>query len=358
MNRPDDIPDCFCRKVAATIQAHAMVRAGNRVLVAASGGPDSMALVRAMLRLAPALKIRIGLAHLHHGLRGPDADRDQAFVQAFAAANSLPCFCETRDVKTLAGEKKLSLEEAGRQARYDFFSRTAADHGFARIATGHTRDDNAEQVLMSLIRGSGLTGLGGIPAKRDDRIIRPLIDCSRQDILAFLDALGQTSVTDGSNQDPAFLRNRVRHYLMPLLEKEYNPGMKQGLHRLSRIVFEENQFLENLSRQAFDQCVEQKDLTAVTLFLPKLETGHPALLPRVIRHAIRHVKTNLHGITHDHIADIRHLAAHAPPGKHLDLPDRIRVYKTRDRICIKKETLPLRKLGRMQKRARDSRSSV
>jgi tRNA(Ile)-lysidine synthase len=358
MNRTDDIPDCFCRKVAATIQAHAMVRAEDRVLVAVSGGPDSMALARAMERLAPALKIRIGLAHLHHGLRGPDADRDQAFVQTFASAHSLPCFCETRNVKTLAGEKKLSLEEAGRQARYDFFSRTAAGHGFDRIATGHTRDDNAEQLLMALIRGSGLTGLGGIPAKRDDRIIRPLIDCSRKEILAFLDALDQTSVTDDSNQDPGFLRNRVRHHLMPLLENEYNPGMKQALHRLSRIVSEENQFLETLALEAFGKCVEQKNLTAVTLLLPALVTGPPALLPRVIRHAIRHVKTNLHGITHDHIADIRHLAAHAPPGKHLDLPDRIRVYKTRDRICIKKETLPLRQLGRMQKPIRDRRSSV
>lgn len=217
-----------------------------------------MALARVLQRLAPELEVRIGLAHLHHGLRGPDADRDQTFVQAFAAVHGLPCFCGTRDVQALAGEKKTSLEDAGRQARYDFFFRTAATHGFTRIATGHTGDDNAEQVLMALIRGSGSTGLAGIPAKREDRIIRPLIDCSRQDILEFLDALGQTSVTDDSNQDPAFLRNRVRHHLMPLLEKDYNPGMKQGLRRLSRIISEEDLFMETLARKAFDQCAEQK----------------------------------------------------------------------------------------------------
>lgn len=358
MNRPVSIPDRFCRKVAHSMQSHDMVRAGDRVLMAISGGPDSMALARAMQRLALELEIRIGLAHLNHGLRGPDADRDQAFVRQFADEHGLPCFCETRDVAALARDKKTSLEEAGRQARYDFFSRIAADQGYTCLATGHTRDDAVEQVLMALIRGSGSTGLAGIPAIRDHWIIRPLIDCSRLEIMDFLNALDQTSVTDDSNQDASFLRNRVRNHLIPLLEKDYNPGMKQGLHRLSRILYEENRFLEDHARQAFDTCVEKKDSQAVILFLAKLETCHPALVPRVFRHAIRHVKTNLRRITHDHISDIRQLAAHAAPGKHLDLPDRIRVYKTRDRICIRKETLPLRQLGRMQKQSQSIPPSV
>ncbi len=127
---------------------------------------------------------------------------------------------------------------------------------------------------------------------------------------------------------------------MPLLEKDYNPGMKQGLRRLSRIISEEDLFMETLARKAFDQCAEQKKTTAVTLFLPKLATCHPALLSRLIRHAINHVKTNLRGITHDHIADIRHLAVQAPPGKHLDLPDRIRVYKPGTGSAFKKKLCP------------------
>lgn len=351
MTHPLSIPDRFRREVIRTIQAHDMVRTGNAVLLAVSGGPDSMALVRVMMHLAPELEIRIGIAHLNHGLRGSDAGRDQAFVQQFADAHGLPCFCETRDVAALARKRKLSLEDAGRRARYDFFSRTAAANGYTCIATGHTREDNAEQVLMALLRGSGPAGLAGIPARRGDRIIRPLIDCSRREITAFLTALGQSFVTDDSNRDPMFLRNRIRHHLIPLLEKNYNPGIKQGLHRLSRILGPENRFLEDLARQAFDVCVEKKEAVSVFLSLSGLEALDPALLPRVLRHAVRHVKTDLRRITHDHISAIRHLAAHAAPGSHLDLPDRIRVYKTRKQICVRKEALPLRQLGRMQKQS-------
>ncbi len=351
MTRPLSIPDRFCRNVNHTIQAHDMVRTGDTVLVAVSGGPDSMALVRVMMALAPGLNLGIGLAHLNHGLRGEDAGHDQAFVQQFADAHGLPCFCETGDVSALARNRKLSLEDAGRRARYDFFFRTAAAGGYKCIATGHTRDDNAEQVLMALLRGSGPAGLAGIPARREDRIIRPLIDCSRKEIMAFLTALGQTFVTDDSNRDPMFLRNRIRHHLIPLLEKDYNPGIKQGLHRLTRILGPEDHFLDDHARQAFDSCVEKKDAASVLLSLSGLESLHPALLPRVLRLAIRHVKKDLHRITHDHIAAIRHLAAHASPGSHLDLPDRIRVYKTREQLCVKKETLPLRQLGRMQKQS-------
>jgi tRNA(Ile)-lysidine synthase len=351
MTRPLSIPDRFCREVIRTIQAHDMIRPGDAVLLAVSGGPDSMALVRVMMALAPGLDLRIGLAHLNHGLRGGDAGQDQAFVQQFADAHDLPCFCETRDVAALARNRKLSLEDAGRRARYDFFFRTADIHGYTSIVTGHTRDDNAEQVLLALLRGSGPAGLAGIPARRDDRIIRPLIDCSRKEIMAFLHALGQTFVTDDSNRDPMFLRNRIRHHLIPLLEKDYNPGIKQGLHRLSRILGPEDQFLDEHSRQAFDTCVEKKEATSVLLSLSGLDALHPALFPRVLRHAVRHVKNDLRRITHDHISAIRHLAVQAAPGSHLDLPDRIRVYKTRKQICVKKETLPLRQLGRIQKQS-------
>ena len=349
MTRAFSIPDRFCRDVTRTIQAHDMFRTADAVLLAVSGGPDSMALVRVMMGLSTELGIRIGLAHLNHGLRNGDADLDQSFVQQFAETHGLPCFCETRDVAALAGHWKTSLEDAGRRARYDFFSRTAAANGYTCIATGHTRDDNAEQVLMALLRGSGPSGLSGIPAKRDDRVIRPLIDRSKNEILAFLDAVEQTFVTDDSNRDPAFLRNRIRHLLIPLLETEYNPGIKQGLNRLSRILGPEDHFLDEHARQAFDTCVEKKEAASIVLSLPGLEALHPALLPRVLRHAIVSVKSDLRRITHDHISAIRHLIAHAAPGRHIDLPERIRIYKTRNRICVKKETMPLRQLGWMHK---------
>lgn len=351
MPRSISIPDSFCRKVVQTLVAHDMVQPGDAVLVAVSGGPDSMALARALNHVAPEFELRLGLAHLNHGLRGLYAHRDQAFVQQFADGHGLSCFSEIRNVKHLADEKGDSLEEAGRNARYDFFFRTAADHGYTRIATGHTRDDNAEQVLMALLRGSGSKGLAGIPAKRNSWIIRPLIDRSRQEIIDFLDALNQTYITDDSNQDPIFLRNRVRNHLIPLLEKDYNPNIRQGLHRLSRILGNETRFLADHTCRAFDLCVKKKDPDVVFLSIPGLDGLHPALIPRVLRHAICHVKTNLRRITHDHIMAIQDLAAGAAPGKHLDLPDRIRVYKTRDRICIRKETLPLRQLGRMHKQS-------
>ena len=351
MPRSISIPDSFCRKVAQTLGAHDMVQPGDAVLVAVSGGPDSMALARALNHLAPEFELQIGLAHLNHGLRGLDAHRDQAFVQQFADGHGLPCFSEIQNVKRLAHEKGGSLEEAGRNARYDFFFRIAADLGYTRIATGHTRDDNAEQVLMALLRGSGSKGLTGIPAKRNAMIIRPLIDQSRQEVIDFLEALNQAYVTDDSNQDPVFLRNRIRNHLIPLLEKDYNPNIRQGLHRLSRILGEETRFLEDHTCQAFDLCVQKRVPDAVFLSIPVLDMLHPALIPRVLRHAICHVKTNLDRITHSHITAIQDLAAGAAPGKHLDLPDRIRVYKTRGRLCIRKEILPLRQLGRRHKQS-------
>jgi tRNA(Ile)-lysidine synthase len=351
MIQPVSIQKRFCRQVARTLKNHDMVRPKDTVLMGISGGPDSMALARVMICLARDMDLGLGVAHLNHGLRDTAADQDQAFAGAFAARFGLPFFCEQMDVAGLAKKRRISVEEAGRDCRYDFFSQKAAAHGYVRIATGHTRDDNAEQVLMALLRGSGSQGLAGIPPVREHRFIRPLIDRSRREIVAFLDDLAQPYVTDASNQNPAFLRNRVRNHLLPLLEEIYNPKIRQGLHRIGRMLYNENRFLESQTMQAFESCVEKKEPHAVHLSVPAMAALDPALGPRVLRYGIRAVKADLRQITYDHIQAIQDLAFRAEPGKHLDLPDRIRVYKTRAGICIRKEALSLRQLGRMQKQA-------
>ena len=341
----------FCRDVDQTLQDHVMVRKNEAVLIGISGGPDSIALARVLICLAKERDLRLGLAHLNHGLRGADADHDQAFTRKFAAEFHLPFFCEQRDVSALAKQAGTSVEEAGRNARYAFFTQVADTRGFCRIATGHTKDDNAEQVLMGLLRGSGSKGLAGIPPIRENRFIRPLINRSRREILAFLDDLDQAYVLDDSNQDTAYLRNRIRSHLLPLLEKEYNPAVKQGLHRLSTILYDEDRFLDDHAARAYDACVKKKETDAVFLSLQAVTRLHPALAPRVLRYGIQMVKSDLRQITHDHIRAIQHLLTRAEPGRHLDLPGRIRVYKTRHQVCFKKETIPLRQLGRMQKQA-------
>lgn len=341
----------FCRDVNQTLQEHAMVSNNEAVLIGVSGGPDSIALARVLICLAKDRDLRLGLAHLNHGLRGADADQDQAFTRKFATEFHLPFFGENIDVSALADQTGTSVEEAGRNARYAFFTRVADTNGFSRIATGHTKDDNAEQVLMGLLRGSGLRGLAGIPPIRENRFIRPLINRSRSDILAFLDDLGQAYVLDDSNQDPAYLRNRIRSHLIPLLEKDYNPAVKQGLHRLSSMLYEEDRFLDDHAARAYEACLIKKKADAVFLSIQAIAGLHPALVPRVLRYSIQKVKSNLRQITHGHIRAIQHLLTRAEPGRHLDLPGRIRVYKTRHQVCFKKEAIPLRQLGRMQKRA-------
>ena len=352
MARACRIQKTFCRKVALTLHNHDMVREHDGVLIGISGGPDSVALARVLLCLAPERKLRIGLAHLHHGLRGGNADHDQAFTREFAAMYNLPFFWEKKEIPALAKQTRTSVEEAGRNARYAFFARIAATHGFTRIATGHNRDDNAEQVLMGLLRGSGSKGLAGIPPIREDRFIRPLIDCSRREILGFLDDLDQAYVMDASNQDPGYLRNRIRCRLIPVLEKEYNPAIKEGLHRISSILYEEERFLDGLAAEAFETCMEKTDTDAVFLSIKAVTRLPGALVPRVLRCAIRSVKSDLRQITHDHVRAIQHLLKEAEPGRHLDMPGQIRIYKTRYQIIFKKEVLPLRQLGRMQKQAR------
>ena len=211
-------------KVLSTIKANEMIKQGDRVIVGLSGGADSVALLCVLLELKDELGITLSAVHINHCLRGAESDSDELFCQKLCAEKEIDFTAHRIDVKSYCEQNKIGTEEGARALRYSIFE--AADPT-AKIATAHTLSDNVETVIMNLARGSALDGLCGIPPVRG-RIIRPIIDCSRSDVEAFLAKLGQSYVTDSTNLTDDYSRNRVRHNVIPIL-KQLNPELERSV---------------------------------------------------------------------------------------------------------------------------------
>lgn len=232
------------QRIDQAITSQALVLPGEHVIVAVSGGADSMALLAALLALRGRLGITVSAAHFHHGLRGQEADRDAAFVESWCAAQGIACRIGYGDTRQRAAETGESIEEAARALRYAFLDALDAD----RIATAHTADDNAETVLLHLLRGTGLRGMAGIPPRRG-RYIRPLLGCTRAEVEAYLRETGTPHIEDSSNLADDCVRNRLRHRVLPLLTAE-NPRFSETLARSCETLRQEDAFLSALARQA------------------------------------------------------------------------------------------------------------
>jgi tRNA(Ile)-lysidine synthase len=209
-------------KLGEFIRQYALIQPGDRVTCAVSGGADSIALLWGLYLLKDRLGITLAAAHFNHSLRGEESDQDEAFVRTFCKDYQIPCYVEKKQV--IAGPK--GLEAAAREARYNFFATLPG-----KIATAHTADDNAETVMMHLVRGTGLKGLGAI-APINGQVIRPMLSITRREVLAFLEEYHLQYVTDSSNETDAFLRNRIRHHVMPLLKQE-NPRLAENLSAMA-----------------------------------------------------------------------------------------------------------------------------
>ena len=230
-------------QLLAHIRKHELLRAGDRVGVALSGGSDSVALLRLLLELRKELGVVLSVVHLNHKLRGAESDQDQEFVSTLAAAHKLILHVTTAEVARHAAEARMSLEAAARELRYDYFQQLFGDRVLDKVATGHTLDDQAETVLMRVIRGTGMRGLRGIQPRiqLDDEaasgeIVRPLLDFRRAQLREYLQSLGQLWREDSTNQQMKYTRNRVRQLLIPLLEREFNPSVMQNLSELAEIA--------------------------------------------------------------------------------------------------------------------------
>ena len=340
------------QKICQTIMDYQMLSLKDSVLVTVSGGPDSVALLQVLCRLKSKWQLRIGVAHLNHQLRPEESDTDAAFVRSLAKEMGLQIHEDSQDVAAYAAENKLSVETAGRKVRYAFFETVAQAHGYTKIATGHTRDDNAELVLMNLLRGAATRGLSGIPPVRDQRIIRPMIQTSKNEILSFLKKNGQAFRIDASNNDPVYLRNRIRNELIPFLARSFNPDINDALDRLSQVMKNEEAYLAGQADAALAACLIRTNRESLVLSLQALSTLHPALLNRVIRQALEQVKGDLKRISLVHLKNIMSFCFDRPSGQSLDLPGQIRVYKHGEQLEIKREKSDLRQLGQAEKQAR------
>ena len=246
------------RAVEQVITAHAMFKPNDKVLVGVSGGPDSVALLHVLLELTPKYDLKLGIAHLNHGLRGQEADADAEFVSSLAQNFDLPCYIKKRNIRQYHSHNKLSPEEAAGQIRYSFYFEVAEKYGFDKIALGHQANDNAEHVLMYLLRGSGPLGLSGIPPIRGGKIVRPMLRLTRSQIENYLAATGLESITDRSNTDLQFTRNRLRYQLLPILISAYNPRLIETLNRLAEIMRTEEQWINDTIRPIFDGLIVKK----------------------------------------------------------------------------------------------------
>lgn len=237
------------QKALCALRQYSLFSQGDRIAVGVSGGADSVALLRFLAALRPQFSWDLVVCHIHHGLRGAEADRDECFVRALAEQLGLPCAVSRIDAAALALRDHISVEEAGRMARYAFFAQTAGEGG--RIATAHTLDDSIETVLMNLVRGTGLRGLCGIPRIRGN-IVRPLLDCTRAEVEDYLGALGQPYCTDSTNLTDDYTRNRIRHDILPRL-CALNPNFPGAMARMLPRLAAQQALTDCLAAQSAQQ---------------------------------------------------------------------------------------------------------
>ena len=327
----DPIKDTI-KKVRKTISRHQMLNPGDLCIVAVSGGADSVCLLDILYELKAALGIKLVVAHFDHGLREGEDDAETRFVQDLASSMNLPF--ESEKATSLMDWTSGSVEEKARDARYSFMESLREDLSAQKIAMGHHLNDQAETVLMRLLRGSGPSGLAGIPPFREKTIIRPLIDTKKEEIESYLKARDLAYVVDSSNLQTDYLRNRIRLELLPSL-LEYQPRLIEHLGRLADILRNENTYMEG---RAEDWVMREADLGAtgeVSIPISSFLGLPPPIRNRVTRQILRKVGKDLRRIDSHHIESVAELGKSKNPHGSLNLPNGLMVKRSYDRMVFR-----------------------
>lgn len=335
------------RKVRHFMRREQLIPPGGGLLLAVSGGMDSVALTNIMQSLAPEFGLSLHMAHLNHCLRGGCSQSDEDFVRRMAQARNIGLTVKVCDIADASRAQKSNVEETARKIRYRFFMETAQNANCGYIATAHHMRDNAESILLNLIRGAGLGGLEGIKPKRCDLlthghpIVRPLLCLDRPEIEAYVKAAGLDYVFDHTNDCVELTRNRVRHELLPLLESRFNPKIVEAVTRLGHIAQSENAAITELAREWLNSHAETVE-HGLSLPVEAFNRLPGALRRNVLRRAFMQNEGPLRGTGLKHVEDVIKLAQKPNPLKHITLPQNLLAVKRGSWLEIIRPPAPLR----------------
>ena len=320
-------------KVLKTIKKYKLIESGDKIVIAVSGGPDSMCLLDVLRKLKEKLKIEIVVAHVNHSIR-EEADSETLYIKEYCNKHDIEIYIKKENVIELAKKDKIGIEEEGRKVRYKFFDEVLEKANANKIAIAHNMNDKAETVLMNIIRGSGSLGLKGIEPKRDEKYIRPLIEIQRSEIEEYCRINKLDPKHDKSNDDNTYTRNRVRNVLIPFLKENFNPNIINGINKLSIIMTEEQNYLEKIVNNIYnDVKIEEKPKTIV-LDLKKFNKEDVYIRKRLLFLAINKLFNNTKNIEKIHIDDIIKLCERNIGNKYLTPNKNTKVYINKGKIFI------------------------
>ena len=254
------------QKIIETIKKYNLINSGDKIVLGVSGGPDSIAMLDILNQLKDEMNFEIYVVHVNHNIRGKDADEDEEYVKKYCEKYNIKCFSKKIDVPTIAKTKKIGTEEAGRKVRYEYFEEILKETKSNKIAIAHNKNDKVETIIMHLLRGSGISGLRGIEPIREEKFIKPLIECDRQEIENYCKENNLQPRIDKTNFENEYTRNKIRNIVIPYIKKEFNPNIIETITRLADVVSSEDDFIENVSNENYKKvdslaiCAEYSNL--------------------------------------------------------------------------------------------------
>lgn len=324
-------------KIQELIEINHLVPPNSHLVVGVSGGADSVCLLKLLFDLKDEFGLKLTAVHMNHSLRGHESDADQAFVEGLCKRLEIPLRIFQRDIYKISKQQKLSLEDAGRRERYQAFEQVMQEEQADFIAVAHHWGDNAETVMLNILRGCGIEGLGGMSLK-SSKIIRPLLNVSRQEIIHYLEDCGVGYREDSSNSDSTFIRNRVRNLLFPFIKENFPFDPSSALNRLAELAAIDNDLMESMAQENYDDVLRKQAEEYVQLDLKKLSSLHAAISSRIIRLAWEKLNGNRKNLEQVHVQAVLKLCRDYKTGKQVKLPALYQARVSYDNLYIEKES--------------------
>lgn len=292
------------QKVIETIEKYNLIKSGDKIVLGVSGGPDSITMLDILKDLKETMNFEIYVVHVNHMIRGQDAINDQKYVENYCNKNNIEFYTKAIDVQEIAKSKKIGVEEAGRIARYEAFEEILKKTNSNKIATAHNKNDKVETIIMHILRGSGVSGLKGISPIRDNKFIKPLIECSREEIEKYSEINKLNPCIDKTNFENSYTRNKIRNIVIPYIKEQFNPNIVETIERLSEVISSEDEYISEITQKEYEKLLISKQENQIEIKLKEFNILDNVIKSRLILLVVKNIFGSIQGIEKINIVDI------------------------------------------------------